>query len=198
MAENIKQAVEAVTESVKQLAVGEKPKQQVKKEKKPKPSAAASGPDELSPPPAYINSRLELFDKLKAEYDAETSLKSREDITVTLPDGKQIFGKSWETTPGSIARDISKSLYEKVFIAKVDGEVWDLERPLEKSCKLQLLDFEDDDAKLGKLAAGNLVFISDIFSVLAFCSSCAGRMFRTTLGLRSVHWTTISRRRLLL
>lgn len=41
-----------------------------------------------------------------------------------------------------IAKDISKSLSERLVIAKVDGELWDLERPLEKSCKLELLDFE--------------------------------------------------------
>lgn len=41
-----------------------------------------------------------------------------------------------------IAVGISKSLSEKIIIAKVDGELWDLERPLEKSCKLELLDFE--------------------------------------------------------
>lgn len=61
----------------------------------------------------------------------------------------------------SIAQEVSKSLADRVVIAKVctvyltcsmfrtynnffqvDGELWDLERPLEKSCKLELLDFE--------------------------------------------------------
>lgn len=41
-----------------------------------------------------------------------------------------------------IAKEISKSLSEKLVIAKVDGELWDLERPLEKSVSLELLDFE--------------------------------------------------------
>jgi threonyl-tRNA synthetase len=44
------------------------------------------------------------------------------------------IGTSWETTPADIARSISKSLFERVVVAEVDGEVWDLERPLEKSC----------------------------------------------------------------
>lgn len=76
-----------------------------------------------------------------------TSAKPREDITVTLPDGKIHVGKSWELTPGQVARDISKSLYEKSVIALVDGELWDLERPLEKSCKLELLDFNHPEGK---------------------------------------------------
>jgi threonyl-tRNA synthetase len=41
-----------------------------------------------------------------------------------------------------IAQALSKSLADRTVIAKVDGELWDLERPLEKSCKLELLDFE--------------------------------------------------------
>ncbi len=32
-------------------------------------------------------------------------------------------------------------------VAKVDGVVWDLDRPLEKSCSLQLLKFEDEEAQ---------------------------------------------------
>jgi hypothetical protein len=31
---------------------------------------------------------------------------------------------------------------------QVDGELWDLERPLEKSSKLELLDFEHPEGKL--------------------------------------------------
>ena len=43
----------------------------------------------------------------------------------------------------SIALGISKGLAENVVIAKVDGQLWDLERPLESPCRLELLKFED-------------------------------------------------------
>jgi threonyl-tRNA synthetase len=56
-------------------------------------------------------------------------------------------GTSWETTPLQIAQSLSKSLAERTVIAKVDGVLWDLVRPLESSCDLQLLDFESDDGK---------------------------------------------------
>ncbi|KAI9484874.1 hypothetical protein BDB00DRAFT_108968 [Zychaea mexicana] len=46
-----------------------------------------------------------------------------------------------------IASGIAKSLAERTVIARVDGELWDLERPLESSCKLELLDFEHEDGK---------------------------------------------------
>lgn len=74
--------------------------------------------------------------------------KPREPITITLPDGTQKEGTSWETTPMSIALGIAKSLAERTVISKVDGELWDLTRPLEGSCKLELLDFENDEGKM--------------------------------------------------
>lgn len=66
-----------------------------------------------------------------------------------------------------VAKEVSKSLSERVVIAKVclyaseltgcfvltglaikvDGQLWDLERPLEKSCKLELLDFEHPEGR---------------------------------------------------
>jgi threonyl-tRNA synthetase len=86
-----------------------------------------------------------------------------------MPDGSERKAKSWETSPLDVAKDVSKSLSERVVIAKVrlfflsflrrlsnshlfffikvDGELWDLERPLEKSCKLELLDFEHPEGK---------------------------------------------------
>lgn len=71
--------------------------------------------------------------------------KPREEITISLPNGKEEKGISWETTPGAIAKGISKSLFERTVISYVDGELWDLTRPLEKSCKLELVDFEDEE-----------------------------------------------------
>jgi threonyl-tRNA synthetase len=145
MAEALKDAVNAAKDSLNQLSVSDKQKQP-KKEKK-KAAGSASGPDELATPPEYFDHRIKIFDKLLAKYQQEIAGKPREDITITLPDGGTKAGKSWETTPGDIARGIAKSLFEKVFISRVDGVVWDLDRPLEKSCKLELLDFSDPEAK---------------------------------------------------
>jgi len=44
-----------------------------------------------------------------------------------------------------------RSSSERVFRSnncQVDGELWDLERPLEKSCKLELLDFEHPEGEV--------------------------------------------------
>lgn len=81
----------------------------------------------------------------KADYMIDNGIiaKPREEITISMPNGKEEKGTSWETTPGAIARGISKSLFERTVISMVDGELWDLTRPLEKSCKLELIDFEN-------------------------------------------------------
>lgn len=56
-------------------------------------------------------------------------------------------GQSWRTTPFNIAQGISQGLAESTVVAKVNGEVWDLDRPLEGDCKLELLKFDHNDAK---------------------------------------------------
>ncbi|KAF8459515.1 hypothetical protein BGX38DRAFT_1083903 [Terfezia claveryi] len=144
--------MEAITDEVKDIFLGKAPQTAAapaKKEKAKKGGAAASDatPLELDPPPLYIAHRIQLFEKLKAEYDKEVATKPREEITITLPDGATKIGKSWETSPMNIAMGISKGLAENVVIAKVDGQLWDLERPLESSCRLELLKFEDTEGK---------------------------------------------------
>ncbi|KAI1474003.1 threonyl-tRNA synthetase [Daldinia eschscholtzii] len=139
---------EAGSGDVKKVVVGgPKPS---KKDKKSKAAAddASSGPLEMTPPPDFLKTRLELFDRLKKKYDEDIAKKPREQITITLPDGSIKIGTSWETTPGEIAKGVSNSLYKRSVVARIDGEkLWDLERPLEQSCKLELLTFDDPKGK---------------------------------------------------
>ncbi|XP_058809082.1 threonine--tRNA ligase 1, cytoplasmic isoform X2 [Phymastichus coffea] len=102
---------------------------------------------ELKSWPTYIQDRITLFDKLKAEYEAELATKLSAEITVTLPDGKKISAQSWRTTPYDVAKGISIGLADNTIIAKVNGEVWDLDRPLESDCKLELLKFDNPEAQ---------------------------------------------------
>ncbi|KAJ7653316.1 hypothetical protein DFH06DRAFT_1093659 [Mycena polygramma] len=117
------------------------------KEKKTKPAAASAFPLELQPPPAFFDHRLKIFEELKAEHDEFVKAQPREDIAITMPDGSERKGKSWETSPMDVAKEVSKSLSERIVIAKVNGELWDLERPLEGPCKLELLDFDHPEGK---------------------------------------------------
>ncbi|KAJ3519644.1 hypothetical protein NM688_g9271 [Phlebia brevispora] len=118
------------------------------KEKKGKVAAATSQyPLQLQPEPAFFDHRIQMFDKLKVEYDEWVKAQPRQEIEITLPDGSSRKGTSWETSPMDIAKEISKGLADRIVIAKVDGNLWDLERPLEKSCSLELLDFEHPEGK---------------------------------------------------
>lgn len=69
----------------------------------------------------------------------------REPISITLPSGDVHTGTSFITTPYQIATSISQTLADKIIISKLDStQLWDLHRPLEKSCSLKLLTFEGD------------------------------------------------------
>lgn len=102
---------------------------------------------ELSPWPNYIEERLKVWDQLKASYEADLASKESVLIKVTLPDGKELEGNSWRTTPYDIAKLISQGLANNAVVASVDGVLWDMSRPLERSCSMKFLKFEDEEAQ---------------------------------------------------
>eukprot|EP00835_Amoeboradix_gromovi_P000351 NODE_12_length_45166_cov_0.552511.p6 type:complete len:565 gc:universal NODE_12_length_45166_cov_0.552511:27322-25628(-) len=96
-----------------------------------------------------LKERLEKWDRYAHRYRDKLSSKSNENIKVTLPDGKEIDGLSWKTTPYEIAKDISTSLANRVLVARLNkNDLWDLHRPLETSCNLELLDFSSQEGKM--------------------------------------------------
>jgi len=102
-------------------------------------SVPAKKVQELKEAPHFINERLLMWDRLKLERDAWIAAQPRDPITITLPDGNEISGTSWSTTPYDIASGISKGLADNCVVAKVDDEEWDLDRPFEKSSRLKLV-----------------------------------------------------------
>ena len=56
---------------------------------------------------------------LTQESNSQLLAQPRQEITITLPDGGERKGTSWETSPMDVAKGISKSLSEKLVIAKV-------------------------------------------------------------------------------
>uniref|UniRef100_A0AAZ3PE08 threonine--tRNA ligase n=1 Tax=Oncorhynchus tshawytscha TaxID=74940 RepID=A0AAZ3PE08_ONCTS len=145
-------AEKSMAEQMEELKVDDGKKGGGAKDGKKKKVAAgdAGGKTELSPPPGYMEERLSLYTKLKEEHDAlmaERAEKDSKSIKVTLPDGKVVEAESWKTTPYQVAAGISQGLADATVIAKVNSSVWDLDRPLEENCSLQLLKFDDDEAK---------------------------------------------------
>ncbi|XP_045584758.2 threonine--tRNA ligase 1, cytoplasmic isoform X3 [Procambarus clarkii] len=117
------------------------------KTKKDKGGGSGKAAVELNPWPDFIQERLSMWDRLKKEADESLKAKVSEPIKITLPDGAVKDGNSWRTTPFEVAQSISQGLAENTIVAKVNGVVWDLDRPLEHDCKLELLKFNDEEAK---------------------------------------------------
>ena len=67
-------------------------------------------------------------------------------INITLPDGSV---RSYERgiTGLEIAKSISEGLARNVLAAKINGEVWDLSRPVDSDANLQLLTWTDKEGK---------------------------------------------------
>lgn len=131
---------EAVIDKVKDLAIA--PQKQKKKQAPP-------NKDFLDPLPEFIDSRIQLFEKWKAEYDESVAEKAAttSEITITLRDGATKTGVAWATSPLEIALQIGKGFADKQCISKVNGELWDLERPLEADSKIEYFDFSTDEGK---------------------------------------------------
>lgn len=67
-------------------------------------------------------------------------------IKITFPDGSvREFAKG--TTSMQIAENISSRLAQDVLAAKVNGQVWDLTRPIDEDATIELLKWEDEDGK---------------------------------------------------
>ena len=66
-------------------------------------------------------------------------------IEVTLPDGSK-HAVAPGIRPIDIAQSISPRLADAAIVAKVDGELYDLTRPLEKSASLEILTNKDPEA----------------------------------------------------
>ncbi|KAK6155767.1 hypothetical protein DH2020_010015 [Rehmannia glutinosa] len=122
-------------------------------------SAAASKakPNSNSSPPAYakdeaylqtvILKRIALFESISNQQTLNRLALSPDPILITLPDGKEKSGQKWNTTPFDVAKEISKSLASNALIAKVNGVLWDMNRPLEGDCKLELFTFDTDEGR---------------------------------------------------
>ena len=67
-------------------------------------------------------------------------------INITFPDGSVRQFKEG-ITGYEIAQDISSGLARQVLAISVDGEIWDLHRPIHKDASIKLHKWEDEEAK---------------------------------------------------
>uniref|UniRef100_A0A8C1UBQ5 threonine--tRNA ligase n=1 Tax=Cyprinus carpio TaxID=7962 RepID=A0A8C1UBQ5_CYPCA len=104
---------------------------------------------QLDPWPVFVSDRLQLYERLKKESDALLAERAAggHSISVQLPDGQTLKATAWVSSPYQLACSISQALADSCVIARVDGELWDLDRPLETDCSLELLRFDHEDAQ---------------------------------------------------
>uniref|UniRef100_UPI00398F419A threonine--tRNA ligase 1, cytoplasmic-like n=1 Tax=Pristiophorus japonicus TaxID=55135 RepID=UPI00398F419A len=113
-------------------------------------SSEDGGDTQVKPWPQYIEERLLHFEKLKATHDEilrERVTKESRPIKVTLLDGVCVEGESWKTSPYQITRAVSRGLADSAVVARVNGALWDLQRPLEGDSTVELLKFDSEAAK---------------------------------------------------
>jgi len=68
-----------------------------------------------------------------------------ESLTITLPDGSEKIVPAG-SSPLDIAKSIGQRLADDAVVARVDGDLWDLTRPLEKDSKLEILTSKSPEA----------------------------------------------------
>uniref|UniRef100_A0A2K5J3B7 threonine--tRNA ligase n=1 Tax=Colobus angolensis palliatus TaxID=336983 RepID=A0A2K5J3B7_COLAP len=104
----------------------------------------------VSTPPRWLAERLGLFEELwSAQVKRLASIAQKEPrtIKITLPGGQKIDAVAWNTTPYQLARQISSTLADTAVAAQVNGEPYDLERPLETDSDLRFLTFDSPEGK---------------------------------------------------
>ncbi|CDH13485.1 Threonine--tRNA ligase, cytoplasmic [Zygosaccharomyces bailii ISA1307] len=139
------------TEQVKNMSLKEGAPAPAKKADKKADKKSKQQSLYIDPQPAFIDERIQMFEKLQQDYNEKTASMPRVPLKIVLKDGSVKEATAWETTPMDIAKSIAKSLPDKLCISKVNGELWDLDRAFEGSegqeIRLELLDFESEAGK---------------------------------------------------
>ncbi|CAN6477599.1 unnamed protein product [Victoria cruziana] len=96
---------------------------------------------------AILQKRVRMFESIQAEQISHRQKIGGEPIKITLPDGNVKEGKKWLTSPMDIAKEISKGLAASALISKVNGTLWDMTRPLEGDCQVELFKFDSNEGR---------------------------------------------------
>ncbi|XP_061461788.1 threonine--tRNA ligase, mitochondrial [Rhineura floridana] len=100
--------------------------------------------------PSHVSERLAFYEKLKAavmEQYAERTRKESHPIRIFLPNGKEVDGEAWVTTPYQVALQLSQRLAKGTVAARVNGSLHDLGRPLETDATLEFVGFDSQDGQ---------------------------------------------------
>ncbi|KAJ8335006.1 hypothetical protein SKAU_G00406450 [Synaphobranchus kaupii] len=97
---------------------------------------------QLSP---CLSERLHVFESLwEKRGEQQGGRTAEEELRVHLPDGRTVKGTAGVTTPMHIAQ---KSRVKGAVVSTVNGELWELARPLQADCDLHLLGFDSAEGR---------------------------------------------------
>uniref|UniRef100_A0A8B9KU99 threonine--tRNA ligase n=1 Tax=Astyanax mexicanus TaxID=7994 RepID=A0A8B9KU99_ASTMX len=83
--------------------------------------------------------RLRLFSALREKQSGQKAAEPGQNLSVRLADGKTVKAVAGITTPLQIAQ---RTRIKGAVVGRVNGELWELARPLEADCELHLLSFD--------------------------------------------------------
>ncbi|XP_069869784.1 threonine--tRNA ligase, mitochondrial isoform X1 [Dipodomys merriami] len=101
-------------------------------------------------PPHWLSERFGLFEELWAAQVKRLANMAQNEprtIKISLPGGQKVDAVAWNTTPYQLAQQISSTLADTAVAAQVNGEPYDLERPLETDSDLRFLTFDSPEGK---------------------------------------------------
>ncbi|KAF1570180.1 Threonine--tRNA ligase, cytoplasmic, partial [Eudyptes moseleyi] len=136
-----------------------------------------SGPD----PP--LSERLRLFQQLRERRDGTGAGAGAgagrpppgTPIRIALPGGGLLPGRAQQTTPFQVAAQLGGGLAEAALVARVNGTLQDLDRPLESDADLELLDFSTPEGREAFWRSGACVLgaVAEQFYGATLCSAQA-------------------------
>jgi len=124
---------------------------QQKQQKQPLASAAKAEP------PAFWAKRITLFEELfeKAKADIAEKANQHKPIKVTFANGESVDAEAFAVNAFAVGKKameanvggITKEVIDKAIVCKVNGQEWDLSRPLEDSCTLEFIPFDEPEGR---------------------------------------------------
>lgn len=97
--------------------------------------------------PAFVQTRLEHWYRLKQKYEQRIESMSIQPINVRLSNGTIKQASAWKSTPHEILTEINNKSANGAIVARVNGVLWDLKRPLETDSTLEFIPFDDADGR---------------------------------------------------
>ncbi|KAM9852391.1 threonine--tRNA ligase 1, cytoplasmic isoform 2-T2 [Aulostomus maculatus] len=101
-----------------------------------------------------LSEQLQIFESLREKKGNKRAEASEKPLRIQLVDGQNVKGSAGVTTPLSVAQSVR---VKGALVSKVNGELWELGRPLEADCELQLLGFDTLEGKQAAWQTGACV-----------------------------------------